>query len=363
MSSSSRMKGVLTTLLLVVMLTFPVGVALANSLPSLTLWLEFEYETAEQPELEGVQILQCESPECNHPTLLQGYGRCDSEGCADGYPARRAAQPLECRGDRCVAVLTYANEVVPPLKVVGQFSDRVRESAPFSEGLPKFGNAAWRIAVQDTALAVTATAPDPADPIGLFSSSFWLHFALTLIVELLVAAAALRGWLKTGRNNLLTGLGYVLLANLISYPATWIFWPSLQQFQPIANRYVGYFVISGTLVFAGLLPILSRSEGKARRVWLIVTLVLLPLAVLATLTCLFIATLGAGYGWGSIAVPGMPVGLTIALAEVFAISFEALMLYLLARKPLALSAWQAALISLSTNISSFLIGLLVTGWL
>jgi hypothetical protein len=53
----------------------------------------------------------------------------------------------------------------------------------------------------------------------------------------------------------------------------------------------------------------------------------------------------------------MPVGLTIALAEVFAVSFEALILYLLARKTLALSARQAALICFVASMSSFLAGL------
>ena len=358
-----RKKRVLATPLLVVMLVFPVGVVLANSLPSLTLWLEFEYETSEQPELEGVQILRCESPECSHPNLLQGYGTCASEGCVDGAPSLRASQPLECRGDRCVAVLTYANEAIPPLKVVAQFSDRVRESDLFLDELPIYGTMAWRIAVQDTILTITATEPDPIDPMGIFSSRFFQHFALTLIVELLVAAAAFRGWLKLKERNLVSGLGYVLLANVISYPATWIFWPSLQQFQPMATRYVGYFVVSGALVFAGLLLILSRQEGKARRIWVIVTLVLLPLAVLATLACLLMASLGAGYGWGLVAVPGMPAGLTIALAEIFAISFEALILYLLARKTLELTFKQAATISLLANVSSFLAGLLLTGWL
>ena len=133
MPSRFRMRRVLVLPLLVVMFTFPVGAALANSAPSLTLWLEFEYETPEQPELEGVQIVQCESPQCSRPTLLQGYGRCDSAACADREPALRASQPLECRGNRCVAVLTYANAAPSPFKVVGQFSDRVRESALFSD--------------------------------------------------------------------------------------------------------------------------------------------------------------------------------------------------------------------------------------
>lgn len=350
-------------LLLAVVSIFPVGAALANSLPSLTLWLEFEYDTAEHPKLESVQILQCEAAGCSRPILLQGYGKCDSEGCVDGEPVLRAAQPLECRGDRCVAVLTFANEAVPPFKVMGQFSDRVRESALYSDELPMVGTVAWIITVRDTTLSITVTEPDPIDPLGIFSSDFFQHFALTLIVELLVAAAALRGWLKLQGRDLLGGLGYVLFANLISYPVTWIFWPSLQRFQPMATRYVGYFVAIGTIVVISALFILSRQEGRTRRRLVIFTLFLLPLPVLATLMCLFLATFGSSYSGVLIAVPGMPVGLTITLAEVFAVTLEALILYLLARKTLELTFRQVAVISLLTNMSSFLIGLLITRWL
>jgi len=225
-----------------------------------------------------------------------------------------------------------------------------------------YGTVAWRIAIQDTTLIVTGAQADPIEPLGIFSASFFQHFALTLIVELLVAAAALRGWLKTKERDLVSGLGYVLLANLISYPTTWIFWPALQRFQPMATRYVGCFVAFGTIVITGALFILSRQEGRSRRGLVIFTLLLLPLPVLATLMCLFLATFGSGYSGVLIGVSGMPAGLTITLAEAFAVSSEALILYLLARKTLKLTFRQAAVISLLANMSSFLMGLLVIGW-
>ena len=359
MASSHQKLRRLAAPLLFVMLTLPVAATLAVR-PAVTLWLEFEYDTPEQPELEGMQILQCETPECSRPTLLHGYGKCDSQGCVDGEPALEAAQPLECWADRCVAVLLYANEAVPPLKIVGQFSDRVRESDLYSDELPQYGTLNWKITVHDTVLAVAVSDKPQEDSMGIYSGNFEQYFGLTLIVELLIAAVALRGWLKTKARSLVSGLGYVLLANLISYPATWIFWPSLQAFQPMETRYVGYLVVALTLVFAGLILIVSRQKGKARLVWLIATLFLLPPAVYVTGLCLFLDIWGVGH---LIAVPGLPAGVTIALAEVFAVSFEALLLYLLARKTVELTFRQAAVLSIMANMSSFLIGLLVTGWL
>ncbi|NIV39772.1 MAG: hypothetical protein GWN58_63305, partial [Anaerolineae bacterium] len=64
-----------------------------------------------------------------------------------------------------------------------------------------------------------------------------------------------------------------------------------------------------------------------------------------------------------VAVPGLPAGLTIALAEMFAIGIETLILYLLARKTLALSLRQVAIISLVINTASFLVGLALGSWL
>lgn len=358
MSSRVRKNRILAVLLLVVMCVVPVGTAWANGLPSLTLRLEFEYDTAEQPKLEGVQILHCKTPECNHPTLLKVYGTCDSEGCVKGTPIPPAGQRFECQGARCSAVFTMY-PAVPPLKVVGQFSDRVRESPLYRNELPRYGTVAWRIMVHDSALTVTVTNQDSNDSIDLFPNSFLLYFVLTLSVELLVAAAVLRGWLRMKGRDLVSGLGYLLFANLISFPATWVFWDSLLLFQPMVTHVVGHFAVFLALICAGLIVILSRLEGKARRVWFLVTLGLLALAVWATAICLFVA----GYGIGDRSpVMRMPDGLWIGL-EVFAVSFEALMFYLLARKTLELAFRQTAVISILANTSSFLIGLLASGWL
>ena len=355
MTSSVRKNRVLAALLLAVMLMMPAGVGWANSLPTLTLRLEFEYDTAEQPKLEGVQILDCKMPECSHPILLTRYGTCDSEGCVNGTPKLS----LQCQDDKCIAVFTYTSlPPDPPFKVVGQFSDRVRESAPISDNLPMPGSVVWKIVVHDSALTVTVTNQDSNDSIDLLPNSFLPYFVLTLSVELLIAAAVLRGWLKLQGRNFVSGLGYVLFANLISYPATWAFSSSLrlQALHPMVTRVVGHAAVFLVVILAGLIFILSRLEGKARRVWFIVTLGMLALAVWATCICLFVT----GYGIGDpMPVIRTPNGLWIGL-EVFAVSFEASMLYLLVRKTLELAFRQTIIISIFANIPSFLLGLLGT---
>lgn len=357
---------IVAVLVVVGALLLPASVALANAgPPPVKLWLDFVFQTSGRPDLEGVQLAQCDTPECDRPTLLQQYGTCDSEGCLDLSPSLVARHPLDCVGSRCLAVFISGDELIPPFKIIGDFSDRVRESAWFSHELPSYGaTITWEITVQDTALGVTVPARSIKDPYDAYFDSFFLYFALTIIIELLAAATILSVWLELRKRSLLQGLAYVLLAGLISYPVTWIVWPSLGQFQPIVMRQMGAFIIFGAVVFTSLLVVLSRKEGKARRNWWIVILILLPLSVIVTLLGLLLTGLGMAYSVGDyIAVQGLPSSLTIAFSEAFAISFEALLLYLLARKTLALSSRQAAFVSFTVNICSFLAGLVLSSWL
>ncbi len=355
-----RAKTVLIVLILC-MLFIPAPVAVANSMPTTTLWLAFDDQTGEQIDLEGVQLIGCDTPACDQPTLLEQYGSCDSAECLDTTPSPLVAQHLDCLGDRCVVVFQYSDTSI--FRVVAQFSDRVRESDLVLEELPYMETVEWRIAVQDTALSVSVSdrsAQGPSDP---YFHSFFLYFGLTVVIELLTAALALRVWLKIGGKSLLKGLGYVLLANLISYPVAWIFWPSLGSFQPAERRLTGWFVLAAGVLTA--LPVgLSWKGERARRIGLRLTVILLPLAGLATLVVWVLSSMGVAYSGGAkIAVTGLPSGLTIALAEVFAVVFEAVFLYLLARKTLSLSAVRAVVISLVMNASSFVVGLLLSAWL
>ena len=190
------------------MLLMPVPVALANSAPPLELWLDFEYQTSEQPDLEGVQVIRCDTPECNQPTLLQQYGRCDSGDCLDSSPSLQTVQDLQCVEGRCVAVFhNTVDGAIPPFKVVGQFSDRIRTSDLFSDEVPMYHDTVvWRIAVQDTTLSVTVSDRTLQDPYDPYSGSFFQYFALTIGTELLVAALSLRVWRKLKGPNLLIGL-------------------------------------------------------------------------------------------------------------------------------------------------------------
>jgi len=138
-----------------------------------------------------------------------------------------------------------------------------------------------------------------------------------------------------------------LLANLISYPVTWFLVPSLGRFRPMQVRQLGIVI-----------AFMSRKEERARRVFLVITLALQALSVIVLGLCFILTSMARAYGSGAYyAVAGLPPGLVILFAELFAVGFEALLLWLLARKTLALSFPKAALISLLMNAASYVAGL------
>jgi hypothetical protein len=152
----------------------------------------------------------------------------------------------------------------------------------------------------------------------------------------------------------------VLLVNLISYPVTWLLWPSLGQFQPDVMRSTGYFAAIVAAICTASLASVSVAEGSQRRHRMGITLFLLVIAAISSFYWLFVIA----YGKDLIAIHGLPFGLSIALAEGFAIAFEAALVYALALKTFSWSWRQAAGISLATNVTSFLVGRLVLAlWL
>jgi len=241
---------------------------------------------------------------------------------------------------------------IEAVQVVAQFSDGVRESPILPEKLPPFGTLGWRIVVQDAALSVTRDENVPI--LSNFGSGFLKFYALTVATEVLVAILILVGF-RIRRLDLAKGLAYVLLANLVSYPVTWFFWPSLGQFQPEAFRKSGYAIAAAAVVGACLLVGVSRIKSKSAWPKVVVTLGLL--AAMLIFSCGWMSMVS--YGNQRVEVRGLPVGLTILLAELFAVVFETAIVFFLARKTISLSLMQVALISVVTNLCSYLLGRLV----
>lgn len=325
----------------------------ANSIgPPTELWFTLEYETPGGPALEGVQVVGCEAADCAAPVLLAQHGACRGPECVAGAPTLTGwADRFECAENLCrLASRTYEGG---HLRLVAQFADRARVSdvvgpLPWQYGMEK----AWRVSVRDAdlALAEQSSFSVPGTNYGLFI----VALGITLAVELLVAAAFVYLVLRNG-SRIRNVLAAVLLINLITVPVVWYTFPSWGRFQTGMAKGMGWMVLALFGIYALLLVGLFRSEGKRRRVMLILTILSLPVSFFGLLAALFITS----YGNYDFTMRGLSPVTVVALSEAFAFAAEAVLLAVMARK--SLTVWQAVLLSFVANAASFLAGLWIMG--
>ena len=325
----------------------------ANSIgPPTEFWFALQSDPAGSPALEGVQVIGCATADCAAPTLLAQHGACRGPECVAGVPTLTGwADTFECAEGLCrLASRTYEGGY---LRLVAQFSDRARGSdvvgpLPWEYGLER----AWRVAVQGASLTLSED-PDfhpPGTNYGLFLAAL----ASTIVVELLVAAAFVYLVHKNGSRirNVLT---VVFLINLITVPVVWYTFPSWGRYQTGTARSMGWVVLALFVIYALLLAGLFRSEGKRRRVMLILTILSLPVSFVVLIAALFLTS----YGNYDFAMQGLSPVQVVILSEAFAVVAEALLIGIMARK--WLTGWQAVLLSLLANGASFLAGLWIMG--
>lgn len=348
---------------ILVILLFSSSVTYANApRPPTELWFMFDYQVSPPPKLEGVQLVRCDTGACEKPVLLQQYGVCDAPVCLESRPELTGlGDPSDCQGGRCRFASPeygYAFKMDDDVyfRLVAQFSDRARVSNVAAESLQSLNAigavSAWRVTVQDDGLSM-ARDTDFRQPGGR-NASFLFWFAVTLVVELLVARLCLWMW---KRGERVTGeLVVVLLVSLVTFPVVWWFFPSLGQFQPDSARKVGILVLILALFYAVGLVRIYTVQGK-NRLWAIGLYLLISFVVGFILFVL--AYFGFGYGNYTVHAVGLPPGIILLLSEAFAVLAEAGLIALMSRKTLSL--WQVGLMSLLMNAASCGVGLLAVG--
>jgi hypothetical protein len=341
----------------VIALTFilliPVNFALANSLPPPSIvWFTFEYKTAQPPHLLGLQVVACETENCEQPVLMQQYGICERDGCLK-TPAKLTGEKntLGCAADKCRSTaFPFHGETY--FKLVAQFSDRVRESRVTQKLPSQYGEeTAWRVIMGETDLTVEKdTIPVLQSPLVIFKNNT-LRIGLSIFVELLVAGVCFQIWAKTDFRHLMGRLLIVFLANLITLSVVWFFFPSLGYFQSSANTTLGIMVLFAAFVYAALLAGIYRSRNKTR--WWLVALT--TLSIPFTVVCSLITfSFTNGYYGSYVTAQGLPSSVIIIASEVFAVVVEAILITILCKGSLPLRLiW---ITSLLMNTASFLTG-------
>ncbi len=315
--------------------------ARANSPPPpAELWFRFADTTP-----SAVQVASCSTAACENPKLLWEFGNCTSTGC---LPPNPDTYTLRCHNQRCLAINPPLDSERDILELRVQQGDRLYRSNNFTdEGIFEYGSRThWQVTLANQQATLS---PDDR-PFPLWRNRlFTISFLITLPIELGVAALLLQRQAPP-RPTLRRSLGSLTLANLFSFPVVWAFFTSLEPLWTDAGRAFGSCLLAIALLnLAALWPV------RRKNLWLIasVSLGLGFAALIPTVLLIFLAT----YSYNPPHVSGWPYAVTMTLAELFAILYEALALKLLSRSQL--SWWQAGRLSLFANLASALLGWLL----
>ncbi len=342
--------------LLVCGIAFSLGLvhsAQANSPPPpRRIWFVFEGGTLPN----ALQVQGCSDAACTQINLLNEYGRCESADCIDTPQTLTAKTDyFDCAEGRCL-LSTYA-ELPPYFKLAGQFATGDRSSTPF----PIDSGARWSMTVlrasTNGATMVLTSQPDTTIEVGWLGKFLpWLipSGALTLAVESLVIAALLLFVLKRSINTIIRWVAMVITANVLSYPATWLFFPTLSYWAIPSERLLGVLAILLAMVLAALIIAFRHAQRRSLRITLggIV-------GIVALLGCIGSVSVLAITGYGQYPpgpAAGLPFSLMLVLAEIFAVAFETLFIYWLSKREL--SFLLTFFLILAANAASFGLGLL-----
>ncbi len=326
-----------------------ISTAAANApAPPAFIWFTF----TQSPE--GVQLIECESLLCEQPVLLMQSGDCRSEGCLKGTPALKKPYRFECAERLCLYVepALSARSGEPYFKLIAQFRDRARSSAPFNPNfrstIAGYGDRHLTVNVQAQNLLIRRDTTMKPSRWELFGTAI----ALTLVSELIVAALFLQ-ILKFSRPEWIKTLALIGFINLLTFPIVWFFFPSLQSFQYDSTRVFG----ASSLLIAGIFgAILIKQESISLKflfrifsAWIITIPVVLAIA--------FVAAFVLSYGEVLPSAIGLSSSITLPASELFAVGCEAWLLYRCSENRLSIK--QAGSLSLLMNAISLILGLWV----
>jgi hypothetical protein len=333
----------------------PISAVSANSAPPPSVaWFTFVDQTGQSPRLEGVQLIACDTADCQQPVLLQQFGACDGSECIKSTPTLSGwSTALDCAVGICRSS-AYPNHGGTSFRLVAKFSDGTRTSDTVGTLPSKYAEvAAWQVLVNTANLSIVQDPRVPSidNTIRLIPQNFkWI--VISIIAELLVAAACFQLLAKTDTHQLLRRLLIVFLVNLVSLAMVWLYFPSLGHFQSAGSRDFGLFILILTGLFSGLLIAIYRSTGRAHG-WAIA---LASIALILTVLSYGIIRSFIWYAGGyTVYVQGLSSTAIIIVSEVFAVTFEALMIAILTKT--SISTRFIWLTSLLMNSTSFLLGL------
>jgi hypothetical protein len=348
-------------LLLAILLTAitPLSSVSANSLPPPSeLWFTFDFQNPTPPSVEQFTIVFCSDEDCSYSVELSQIPNsadmsfenelyCYENWCK--WRLNPPTHPYSTLGDINLPGFGYDVERLF-FKVKIRFSNGEQISNVL-DGIPTGIGDEAHYKVTDNQQTLLLTADDNfKSPVvsGRFRS-----FLLTLLVEPLVFAILAWLWKRENFRSVLNYYLLSLLANGISYPMLWGFFPSITKYHYNSADSIGLISLLGGLAFSILL-------GASAYVERVTSDRLRALAVLL-LTCICYLIFETSIHYGVYPEPisstGIPVSAAITLVEVLAVAFECVFIYFMSRRKIPLP-W-ALTFCLLANAASFGLGLIV----
>ncbi|MBD1911780.1 MULTISPECIES: hypothetical protein [unclassified Leptolyngbya] len=323
-------------------LTF-IPIAHANSpAPPILNWFEFEG----LPGMEAVQVIGCETEECQKPALVAQYGSCTLSGCLAEEPI--LPDDLRCHETVCLASIGFSpttKELPPQFRVLVQSGDRLYSSQVIAErAFGAGGDRYWQGRIEEATLVLQKS---PSSPRRGQEIVFTKGLLITLATEALVLALAL--WrLKFDRVMWARTFVSFGLMHSVSYPVVWGLTSALLPFQYRPTQVGGWVCIAIALLYALCIYPLRRAKS-----WqlILLSVVLLPVAFFLGL----LVTFAFSYGNFDISLAGLPYAIALVISEVLVTVYEAGFLAMLSREKLSLRT--AGVISLLMNAASLAMGI------
>ena len=336
------------------LLLIPTAVVLANSLPPpFQIFLRFYDSGSATHKIEAVQLAGCADTECQSPGYLLQHGLCDSPGCFTSKSVLSEDWSLKCAENRCLFE-SGQNEIrtfSPFLKIVTDTGNQAFVSQAVENPYCQFCTIAWKIDLTQTPPVVTLD-EDFQDPEKAYRN-FFTTYGFTIIVEALSALLFYLVFAKRFSLQVKTWLLAVLMANLLSYPISWLVLPSFGQFQTETIRRTAILVIISVFIVTTVTLLLRWKKKPVKKGLLIALFVALPVCMVLFLIGMFVAS----YGNYTVHVAGLPWTTVVVLAEVYAILFETVFIWLFLKKTVK-PQW-VALFVIFANAVSFLLGLVL----
>lgn len=340
--------------MLMLLLSIPTSIAIANSLPPpYRIYFRFIDTNERSVPVESVQVAGCEDAGCESPQYLIGYGSCEGVKCLSGERVLPDSWKLQCAGNRCILEnpVNFAHELPAYLELRMESKKEEWQSEPFATPDCDYCDTRFKVILSSEMGRLEADSDSTVA--GAMQMNFWPSWLVTILVECLASIGITEFWKRRSPGNQLTIWKGVLLANILSYPVAWVTIPSLGQMQQSSAALSGLVIFFISLVIAAIALFIAANRGKMRG-WMIITgIVLIPVCAVLVLGALFLSS----YGNYDVNISGLSPAVVIITAELYAVGFEALFLWLLKKKTMLFR--QALLISAVLNLLSAGIGFLL----